>query len=221
VILTVNHGHVGSGLPIARTTAGTLHLSEDHRGLLVNADLDPLDPEVQSLHRKMQRGDLDGQMSFAFRAIEQEWNKARTKRRIKVAEIHKGDVSIVNYGANDRTTSSIQGQDTRAGVPLEVRQRRVDVLGQRVSTGVAVLERTGTDCARCDGTGEITIRCPTCGGGEPPARSAPLVRPDYATENVLRLLAARGRSTAPARRGAKPLPVDWRAQYEALRKKAS
>jgi hypothetical protein len=131
VVLTVNHGHAGSGLPIARTTAGTLRLSEDQRGLLVHADLDPEDPEVQSLHRKMQRGDLDGQMSFGFRTTEQSWSEDRTKRRILQADIHRGDVSVVNFGASPTTSSSIRAAGTGAGVSFEVRRRRAETIGTR------------------------------------------------------------------------------------------
>jgi len=130
VVLTVNHGHVGSGLPIARSTAGTLRLAEDGHGLLVDADLDPQDPEVQSLHRKMLRGDLDGQMSFSFRAVEQTWNQDRTARRVVQADINKGDVSVVNHGANDSTSSHIRSASA-GGVPLEVRRRRAETMGQR------------------------------------------------------------------------------------------
>jgi phage head maturation protease len=42
VVLLLNH----EGLPLARTKAGTLTLSEDDRGLHVEADLDPEDPDT-------------------------------------------------------------------------------------------------------------------------------------------------------------------------------
>jgi len=131
VSLLVNHGQAGSGLPIARTTAGSLRLVEDEVGLRVGADLDPEDPEVQSLHRKMLRGDLDGQMSFAFRIAEQKWNEDRNKRRVIVADIHRGDCSVVNYAANDATFSSIRSLRDTGAPSLEIRCRRADALGKR------------------------------------------------------------------------------------------
>ena len=52
----INHG----GLPIARSTAGNLRLTEDARGLYMEADLDPNDPDVARILPKMQRkGQLD------------------------------------------------------------------------------------------------------------------------------------------------------------------
>jgi HK97 family phage prohead protease len=164
VQLLVNH----TGLPLARTTSGTLTLSEDDRGLKVVADLDPTDPDVRALEPKMRRGDVT-EMSFAFRVTDQDWSEDYAKRRINSLEIHRGDVSVVSYGASPTTNATLRAEEVR-------RQ----------------------------------------------ARAAALVRPDRALETQLRLLAARGRSsTSPARRSAKPLPVDWRAQYEALRRKAS
>lgn len=108
VVLNIGHGTNASGLPIARTKAGTLRLEEDSKGLRVDADLDPEDPDVQLLKRKMDRGDLDGQMSFAFTAPRSEWNSDYTERRITEANIHRGDVSIVTQGANPATSSSVR-----------------------------------------------------------------------------------------------------------------
>src|SRR5690349_10489831 len=45
VRLLVNH----DGLPLARTTSGTLTLDADSRGLLVSASLDRSDPDVERL----------------------------------------------------------------------------------------------------------------------------------------------------------------------------
>jgi uncharacterized protein len=113
VQLLVNH----EGLPLARTRSGTLQLSEDDMGLRVQADLDPEDPDVQRLARKMRRGDID-QMSFAFRATDQVWNEDFTRRDITAASIHRGDVSVVNMGANEAATAAIRSREA-----LEALQR--------------------------------------------------------------------------------------------------
>lgn len=103
VQLLVNHG----GMPLARTKSGTLELSADNTGLKVRAQLDPCDPDVQRLRPKMERGDMD-EMSMAFRVLRQEWNEDYTERHITEISLHKGDVSVVNYGANDATSASIR-----------------------------------------------------------------------------------------------------------------
>jgi HK97 family phage prohead protease len=77
-----------------------LRLTEDDRGLAVEADLDPTDPETRAVVNKLRGGDLDGQMSFAFQATEQDWNDAHDRRLLKAISLHRGDVSLVNMGAS-------------------------------------------------------------------------------------------------------------------------
>lgn len=103
VVFLVNH----EGLPLARTKSGTMTLTEDARGLRVDADLDPEDPDVRAIVPKLRRRDLT-EMSFAFRATEDEWADNDTKRVVRSATIHKGDVSIVTHGANETTSGSIR-----------------------------------------------------------------------------------------------------------------
>jgi HK97 family phage prohead protease len=97
VRLLVNH----DGLPLARTTSGTLSLSEDGNGLMVEARLDPTDPDVAALLPKMRRGDLN-QMSFGFRVSDEgdEWSKDMSQRTLRNLDINDGDVSVVTYPAN-------------------------------------------------------------------------------------------------------------------------
>ncbi|OBF77089.1 HK97 family phage prohead protease [Mycolicibacterium fortuitum] len=107
--LLVNH----EGLPLARTKSGTLELSVDDGGLKTYAPLDRSDPDVQRIEPKMRRKDLD-EMSFAFRVIKQRWDYAPdfeddpySLRIIEEVSLHKGDVSIVNFGANPTTSAEL------------------------------------------------------------------------------------------------------------------
>jgi HK97 family phage prohead protease len=101
--LLINH----EGMPLARTKSGTLQLSTDKKGLMVRASLDRQDPDVQRLERKMTRGDMT-EMSFAFRTIQDQWSDEETERRLLEVSLDKGDVSVVNFGANPATHSEIQ-----------------------------------------------------------------------------------------------------------------
>jgi HK97 family phage prohead protease len=56
--------HEGNAL--ARTTNGTLRLSKDARGVLIEADLDARRSESRDLYYAIERGDVS-QMSFGFR----------------------------------------------------------------------------------------------------------------------------------------------------------
>lgn len=101
VRLLLNH----DGLPLARTKSGTLTLTEDDRGLHVDADLDGSSPEVQSLSSAMRRGDLD-QMSFAFQAEQQSWSPDYSQRTISKVKLY--DVSVVTYPANPATSAALR-----------------------------------------------------------------------------------------------------------------
>lgn len=108
--LLINH----EGMPLARTKSGTLDLSVDSRGLKVVARLDRSDPDVQRLEPKMRRGDMN-EMSFAFRVKDQKWDYAPgfdddeySLRKITKVSLHKGDVSVVNFGANPTTHAEMK-----------------------------------------------------------------------------------------------------------------
>lgn len=102
VVFLVNH----EGLPLARTTSGTLRLSTSPN-LKIGASLEPSDPDVQRIDPKIRRGDLN-EMSFAFRVTRQSWNEDYTERDILEVNLHRGDVSVVTYGASPTTTASLR-----------------------------------------------------------------------------------------------------------------
>jgi len=136
VQLVVNHG----GMPLARTKSGTLALNEDPTGLHVLADLSLKSQTVQELQIAMDRGDMD-EMSFKFRVLRDKWitadgeevpwwDLAGIDRHIVEVSLHKGDVSMVNYGANPATSAQLRGLDAafgalRVGRPLTGEQRHM------------------------------------------------------------------------------------------------
>jgi Escherichia/Staphylococcus phage prohead protease len=93
---------------LARTTNGTLKLSMDETGLLVEADqLDPDDYDVAYIAPKLRSGLID-EMSFAFRIDSGQWSPDYSEYRIDKVEIHRGDVAIVGYGASPHTDSGLR-----------------------------------------------------------------------------------------------------------------
>lgn len=134
VRLLINH----DGLPLARTKSGTLRLSEDAKGLRIEADLDERDPDVASLIPKMERGDLN-QMSFAFSMAGgvEEWDDSQDPplRTIKrVGELM--DVSVVTYPAYPTTEAALRSlgavkAERKPKEPdlsaLDIRRRRLDL----------------------------------------------------------------------------------------------
>src|SRR5664279_1062397 len=137
--LLINH----AGMPLARTKSGTLRLSTDSKGLLVDASLDRRDPDVQALEIKMERGDID-EMSFAFRTLRDSWNADETERRLLEVSLDKGDVSVVNFGANPATSTELSRalralSSAPAGALAEI--RGADLAGaQRTITRMLAME---------------------------------------------------------------------------------
>lgn len=122
VVLLQNH----TGPPLARTSSGTMSLQEDQTGLLVNASLDPGDPEVAALRGRIGRGDIS-EMSFAFKVTDREWNRDFTVRLIRAVDINRGDVSVVSGAANPWT--SVKIGERLADLTLEQRKRRAETIG--------------------------------------------------------------------------------------------
>lgn len=101
---------------IARTTNGSLLLSEDDHGLLARApELDPADADVAYIAPKIRAGLVD-EMSFMFRIIRGQWSPDYMEYRIEEYDIHRGDVAIVGYGANPATEAALRGTDDTAAV---------------------------------------------------------------------------------------------------------
>lgn len=101
VAYLVNH----RGITMARTTNGTLTLSADEKGLLTRALVNPERQDVKDLVIAIDDGNVD-QMSFAFRIVRGSWSPDYTEYRILEVDLHRGDVSAVNYGANPFTSVS-------------------------------------------------------------------------------------------------------------------
>ncbi|MEV0779181.1 HK97 family phage prohead protease [Streptomyces sp. NPDC050428] len=99
VQLLLNHG----GLSMAYTQAGTLRLSEDSTGLHMEADVNTKRYDVNDMLLAMEERSVD-EMSFAFRVTRQQWSPDYDQRDILEVDLHRGDVSVVNFGANPATS---------------------------------------------------------------------------------------------------------------------
>ncbi len=111
VRLLIDH----EGVPLARTKSGTLALEEDERGLRVEAELDPANPDAMRVLSAMRRGDLS-QMSFAFKTIKDAYNEDRSVRELK--EVKLFDVSIVTFPAYEDTVAELRSRNETAIVEV-------------------------------------------------------------------------------------------------------
>lgn len=122
----INH----DGLPLARTTSGTLKLREDERGLMVEAELSARSTLARDLADAMERGDLS-QMSFAFGMGEgsrQAWEESETAPPLRIVERVSGlfDVSPVTYPAYADTEIALRARDDQRAAefdPLRIRNK--------------------------------------------------------------------------------------------------
>ena len=127
--LLLNHG----GLSMAYTRAGTLRLAEDSTGLQMAADVNTSRSDVRDMVTAIEDGNVD-EMSFAFRVTRQQWSPDYDQRDILEVDIHRGDVSVVNFGANPGTSV----EAARAlQVPTQLRGRLAAVVES------ALLQRAG------------------------------------------------------------------------------
>lgn len=106
VAFLVNH----HGVTMARTTNDTLKLSADSTGLAADALLNAERQDVRDLASAIDDGLID-EMSFAFQLKQGQWSPDYDEYRITQADIHRGDVSAVNYGANPYTSIAARASD--------------------------------------------------------------------------------------------------------------
>jgi HK97 family phage prohead protease len=82
-----------------------MKLVEDERGLKVEANLDPANPDAARVLSALRRGDLS-QMSFAFDAIRDSWSADGKERELQ--EVRLYDVSVVTFPAYEETMAEVR-----------------------------------------------------------------------------------------------------------------
>lgn len=106
VQLLLNH----DGLSMAYTRAGTLRLAEDANGLAMGADVNTARTDVRDMVTAIEDGNID-EMSFAFQIVRRQWSPDFEQVDILEVDIHRGDVSVVNFGSNPATSVEVRGLD--------------------------------------------------------------------------------------------------------------
>lgn len=99
----INHD---PNMVLARSKSGTLRLSEDAKGLLVDCDMGPT-TYAQDLAVTMGRGDVN-QMSHAFRSVKEIWDESAKLPVRTIIEAQLFDVSVVTYPMNESTDASLR-----------------------------------------------------------------------------------------------------------------
>jgi HK97 family phage prohead protease len=158
VAFLVNH----RGVTMARTTNQSLTLAKDSTGLAVHAYLNADRQDVRDLASAIRDG-LISEMSFAFALNGGEWSEDYETYTITEADIDRGDVSAVNYGANPYTSIEARSAEwlrdiKRMPVPVaraafqRITTRLADLGGVDLSDIASweVVDETGPEKATAD-----------------------------------------------------------------------
>lgn len=175
-----------SNIVLGRTTAGTLRLSVDARGLAY--EIDPPDTQAaRDLMVSMKRGDIT-QSSYGFIVKRDQWadnaDGSITRRVLELDELF--DVSPVTYPAY--TATAAQARDLPSSMPAELRAR---VLNGKADTRDS-LDGDGDDdgcellCDECRAGNHEMCSNPEC-RCDMSMRSAPPVESDAAFRQRLAL----------------------------------
>lgn len=98
------------GRVLGRSSAGTLRLKEDAKGLHVEIDL-PDTSDGRDVATLVERGDISG-MSFGFSVLRQEWDETVDPPRRTILEVELREVSIVSEPAYDGTSIARRSLET-------------------------------------------------------------------------------------------------------------
>jgi hypothetical protein len=143
VAFLTNH----TGMTMARTKNGTLELNKDDLGLKVHAFLNADRTDIQNLARAI-NDELIDEMSFAFMLEEGEWNDDFSEFRIIQADIDRGDVSAVNYGANPYTSIGARAAEfmrLAERVPPAMAREAIALMAKRDDVHITVNEADEED----------------------------------------------------------------------------
>jgi HK97 family phage prohead protease len=110
---------------VLASTPRTMRLSEDERGLFVDADL-PDNEWGRPVRDAVSRGDIST-MSFGFNVVKDEWNEERSERR--VTEVKLWEVSpVTSWPAYPATSASVRRLAELSGTDDDELEAAVRVL---------------------------------------------------------------------------------------------
>jgi uncharacterized protein len=137
VAMLLNHD---SSLVLATTRSGSARITEDERGLLVDADLPPT-TYGRDLSVMMQRGDV-ASMSFGFTVPTggDEWRDDGNRRVLNEVRLH--EVSVVTFPAYPETVATVRSTDLLA--------TRADVDAGKLAAAMSALTSDGLSTEQAD-----------------------------------------------------------------------
>ena len=121
------------GRVLGRSSAGTLRIEEDAKGLRVEIDL-PDTTDGRDVATLIERGDVDG-LSFGFSVLRQEWDETVSPARRTILEVDLREVSIVSEPAYDGTSIALRSLEEAR------KEKRAHPAHQRIEARRASMEQ--------------------------------------------------------------------------------
>ncbi len=129
---------------LGRTKSGTMDVEEDKRGLRYEIRADALDPQVQSVSRKIARGDVDGSsMAFFVPRDKEDWDENKTPMRRTLLELELIETGPVVMPASPSTTAKIARAMQETGIDFDAIQGFV--VKKRAGFGLSMAEEDQID----------------------------------------------------------------------------
>lgn len=125
------------GRVLGRSTAGTLRLNEDNKGLAVEIDL-PDTSDGRDVRALIERGDISG-MSFGFIVTRQEWDETGEVPLRTIHGVELIEVSIVSEPAYSGASIALRSLDDARN---ERRQNNFSAAAKRLGMKVTLDLRT-------------------------------------------------------------------------------
>lgn len=123
---------------LGRTSAGTLRLREDTKGLAAEIDL-PDTTDGRDVAALIERGDVSG-MSFGFIVLRQEWDETTDPPTRTIHDLDLLEVSVVSMPAYDGTSIALRGlEEARREKPAHPAHKRIAerrALTEQVARGI-------------------------------------------------------------------------------------
>jgi len=109
-------------LVLGRTTAGTLELREDEKGLWGGITVNPKDSEAMNLYARVERGDVS-QCSFGFNILDEEHvEREDGTHHFIIKKVKLFEVSCCTFPAYTETAISARKEDI-----AEIEKRKADI----------------------------------------------------------------------------------------------
>jgi HK97 family phage prohead protease len=112
---------------LGRTSAGTLRLKQDNKGLSYEIDL-PDTTDGRDLAVLIERGDVNG-MSFGFSVTKQEWDETVSPPKRTIQAVDLREITVTAFPAYDDTTIGLRDLE---GARRERRQQNFSAADRRL-----------------------------------------------------------------------------------------